>query len=684
MTHNADVFGIQARSSWLRSLVLASALLGACAKDQFVRVGDQRGRVPSLSDAGAAGVAAADNPHQAEVMTSAGTQATPAGTPSAAATRVVIDQTGSDNPAGLPKAEVNKLIAGGPLDKLRWLYPYDGTVFPGGSLAPTLMWEGDPASDAVYLHVHSIAFEYKAVLKPTTAQGSATPLGVVVSNTAPLQPQLQIPQSIWDAACDKTQGKSDPFTMELTTRVAGVVTGPITSHFSIAPGAVRGSVYYTSYYSKQLGQDTGYSAALMRIPPRGKNEVVQAKVDGACAGCHSVSANGSRMIALTLKSGAPPTKGFSFQLDPMTGVTDRRSVSGGNSGLVALYPDGSKYLAQAQGKILGHWALYTAADALYGTVTTDATLYDATSAAVIPATGIPVGALMPSFSPDGTRLVFNDYAIGEAHGLATMDYDVARDKASGYKLLKQEDSAGALRPGWPCFLPDNHAVVFVRTDSPDFGGSSNDGLTAAATDPSMTRTAPAAAAVSSDLYFVDVASGQASILARAMGFDTASDFASEKTYLPFGASDVHRNFNTTVSPVAAGGYFWVFFDSLRNYGNLGLQRAIWGTAIDIQPNGTYASDPSHPAFYLAGQEFGSDNHRAFSARDLCRAEGQPCATGIDCCTGFCSATSSNSVGSCTPPKHGCANRDEHCTSAADCCDSNDYCINNFCAFVPLL
>jgi hypothetical protein len=34
--------------------------------------------------------------------------------------------------------------------------------------------------------------------------------------------------------------------------------------------------------------------------------------------------------------------------------------------------------------------------------------------------------------------------------------------------------------------------------------------------------------------------------------------------------------------VAAGGYFWLFFDAMRHYGSLGLQRQLWGVAIDIQ------------------------------------------------------------------------------------------------------
>ncbi len=68
-----------------------------------------------------------------------------------------------------------------------------------------------------------------------------------------------------------------------------------------------------------------------------------------------------------------------------------------------------------------------------------------------------------------------------------------------------------------------------------------------------------------------------------------------------------HNYFPTVSPVAAGGYFWLFFDSMRNVGNLGLQRQLWGVAIDVLPPdefaGSYADDRSHPAFYLLGQEF---------------------------------------------------------------------------------
>jgi hypothetical protein len=91
---------------------------------------------------------------------------------------VAIDQTGMGNPAGLRAVDAKKLFAGGPVGGMRWLYPYEGTVFPRGMLAPILMWDGGQAA-AAYLHIHSQTFDYKALLKAASGATQA--------------PQLQIP-----------------------------------------------------------------------------------------------------------------------------------------------------------------------------------------------------------------------------------------------------------------------------------------------------------------------------------------------------------------------------------------------------------------------------------------------------------------------------------------------------------
>ena len=165
------------------------------------------------------------------------------------------------------------------------------------------------------------------------------------------------------------------------------------------------------------------------------------------------------------------------------------------------------------------------------------------------------------------------------------------------------------------------------------------------------------------------------MLDQAMGFASAQDAASGKTYLPFGSDDVHHHYYPTVSPVAAGGYFWIFFDSLRHYGNQGLQRQLWGAAIDFSPSGTYTTDASHPAFYVTGQEIGTGNHRAFTALDPCKADGSDCTSGVDCCTGLCTN------GKCGGPPR-CSNVDEACGPGHSCCDSTVSCIAGYCTIPP--
>jgi hypothetical protein len=292
-------------------------------------------------------------------------------------------------------------------------------------------------------------------------------------------------------------------------------------------------------------------------------------------------------------------------------------------------------------------------------------------------TNVPTGAMMPMFSPDGTQIVFNDLAIsmsGSAtvgEGLATMAFNESARTASSYKKLFQVTDTSK-HPGWPFFLPDNRAVIFAIGSAADYSGSGA-GL-------GVQGAVGLTGAPSSDLYIVDLFSGTSTLLAKAMGFNTPADASSNSTYLPYGASEeTHHNYYPTVSPVASGGYFWIFFDSYRHYGNNGLMRQLFGAAVDVRMDGTYKTDPSHPPFYVTGQELGTGNHRAFTALDPCHADGQSCTTGVDCCKGYCTN------GTCGQPQQPrCSNTDETCTSASQCCDKSESCIGGFCAqIVPM-
>ncbi|HLK38914.1 MAG TPA: hypothetical protein VKU41_19265 [Polyangiaceae bacterium] len=140
------------------------------------------------------------------------------------------------------------------------------------------------------------------------------------------------------------------------------------------------------------------------------------------------------------------------------------------------------------------------------------------------------------FSPDGKLLTFNDYMISNGHGLATMAFDVGSRKASGYRQIYQNSSS---YPGWPFFLPDDKAVVFVLGDQADFSGNGL-GL-------NVGGLAGSFGTADGDLYVVDLASGTTTMLAKAMGFASAQDIASNTTYLPFGGSNMSATAPATIA-----------------------------------------------------------------------------------------------------------------------------------------
>ena len=576
---------------------------------------------------------------------------------------ISIDQCGTGNPAGISQDDANMLKAGGG-GAVRVLYPYDGTVFPRGMISPTVMWDG--TGEVVYLHVKSMAFEYWGCLKPDAAG------------------QIQIPQDVWDAATARTYGAKDPFAFEVSVMTGGTVEGPAKFTITIAQATIKGSIYYNSYSSNlaaagSAGALLGGGGAVLRIP-NGKTAEVFLNTSG-CNACHSVSANGSRMVSLPLGAallGEAPSA--SYALAPTTAANPPAlATTLANAAFVGLSPDGALYATSAHQGAVGPRA---GSPVTIGGPT--ASLYVTDTGAEVPNSGLSATAMTPIFSSDGTQIAFTDYAIDDGHGMAIMKFDPVMRVASDYKNVFATGDATKY-PAWPFFLPDGKALTFAIGTSPDFSGNGA-GLMGASPF----------GAPSSDVYMLDLATGKATMLARAMGFASEADAASDTTYLPFGAEELHHTFYPTIAPVAAGGYFWVFFDSVRHYGNQGMQRQIWGAAIDISATGDYTMDRSHPAFYLPGQEPNTGNHRAFAALDPCKMDGEDCTSGVDCCGGTCYVpepdTSEFAVeqkGTCMkPPEKTCAKRDERCVSDADCCPPEgdatpDTCIAGYCAQIFL-
>jgi hypothetical protein len=486
-------------------------------------------------------------------------------------TLVTIDDCRVGSASNLDAGTIATLLAGGEGSSIKkWLYPYDGTVFPGGLTAPLLMWDdGGLTDDAVYVHMHSSSFDYRGCMKPT-AQG-----------------QLAFPQQVWSIAGAGTAGAADPFTLEISVLSGGQVLGPSHEQIVIATGALTGSVYYMT-----IGVGLG---SILRVQPGQTAQSVVQTV--GCAGCHSVSADGSRLIAFVSGTGT------SYALEPASSTAVALgSVPGSES--PGLTPDGTLYVASAHPAGVS-WKSYG------GGVMT-AGLYETMTGTMVPSSGIPTGAMVPAFSPDASLLVFNDFAIDSGKGLALMDFSETARAASNYRILfsgsstgdaafARFESAGEVYPAWPSFLPDGRALVFQLGAGADFSGGGTGILQSVTPGPQ------------SDFFLVDTTTHAVTLLAKAMGFASAADASSNVTSLPFGIGEAHQNYGPSISPATSGGYAWMFFDSMRHYGNEGVLRQIWGAAIDFAPDGSYATDPSHPAFVLPGQLTGTGNFRAIAA-----------------------------------------------------------------------
>jgi hypothetical protein len=112
-----------------------------------------------------------------------------------------------------------------------------------------------------------------------------------------------------------------------------------------------------------------------------------------------------------------------------------------------------------------------------------------------------------------------------------------------------------------------------------------------------------------------------------------------------------------------------------------VTKKLWVFALDIELGGSVmAADPSHPAFYLPGQELEAGNIRAFATLTPCIADGGTCTSGIDCCGGYCVN------GVCKPSTPECAKLDDRCTTNAECCAAMPplLCLGGHCATSPIV
>jgi hypothetical protein len=588
--------------------------------------------------------------------------------------------------------------------QLGFLYPYDKTVWPRGQLAPLLQWESNLTGiSAVYIHLSEAGYDFKGYY----------------SVSGPSQYHQPIDQAAWAQATNSNTG--DNLHVELKVLSSTGVIGPITRDWIVAPGILQGTVYYNSYRTQLAVPVSGETraAAVLSIKPGATGPTLA--IPGArtqCVVCHVVSDDGSTMFAqYGVEPGNDYSRGDSYDL--ADGGAHIQTYTGTAS-------DGTtnnrKFLWSAPWKD-GTFAMQSNADG-DGNETQEAfvgpeNIYRRDNGAAAPSTGLGGVnlAVTPSFSRDGKSVAFDGWTMngdaglpsGNGHTLDVMDFACGSGGSTDGGPSCGSMAFSALRRvytntdttngyvGWPAWTPDSEALVFHNVVTKPTGGAplatwnnAQAQLWYTNIPPSSGTypdggTAPAAAPIRMNaLNGLD--STGASYLPLPADATNPNETANSNHSL-----DTLYNYEPTINPIASGGYYWVVFTSRRMYGNIAtldafdtgngsdpVAKKLWVAAIDINP--TPGTDPSHPAFYLPGQEINAGNMRGFWVVDPCRSNGSSCDTGDECCNGFCRAPDDGGGLVCGDKLLGCAQEFEKCTTSADCCGSGSLtCINGTCS-----
>jgi hypothetical protein len=610
----------------------------------------------------------------------------------------------------------------GTAENFEFIYPYDKTVFPLGMLAPLLQWRSTHATTTVAVKVHLSETNF-------TFDGEyAYPAVGTAGFTDDDRSRQPIEASVWKQASYSNGGAADPLEVSVSILTNdGTVYGPITEHFTIAQGVLTGTVYYNSYRTALNGTQGGVLAI---HPGAAAPTLALPGLKGQCHVCHSVSADGKTMFVqdndtalgnnYDYGSSYDLTDGGALIQSYHTTTSSDSTTNVGKFTFSGIYPDGTMGLA-CSGPV-PNWHHYAGDSDLFGRAYGN----EITSSGF---TGVIKSAATPAFSPDGQKVAFSLWAAqttadagagisGGSKTLMAMDFACGADpgsvtcKSAGtFSNLRQLFTTTAPNSyvAWPSFTPDAKALIFQNTLHPAPAGSV---IYTHGDD----NTGYPNGGAKAQLRYSDVPdSGAATprLLCALNGLAPNCDVAqvstipAHPTFRPQPGKpsstlfevydDTTLNFEPTINPVSSGGYYWVVFTSRRRYGNVAaaypydgwdgqsptpnwpITKKLWVAAIDAT---TGEIDPSHPAFYLPGQELTAGNMRGFWVVDPCEGLGSGCATGEECCTGFCRPGGDAGALVCsTKPSGACSQDLEACVTNADCCDapSGETCTNGRCA-----
>ncbi len=593
----------------------------------------------------------------------------------------------TDAPA---KAALDAPASDGKAEGLTMLYPYNGTVWSRGLRAPLLMWswsKNDADAVRIDLRTTSGAYQWSGTFgRPA-----------ILTTTGGKFVRHPIPQNVWDALTQTaggltSTGERDRVTVKLTVVKDGMAAGPISQTWTIAPARLSGTIYYNSYgtqlaknFAGAVGGDGKFGGAVLSIRVGDTGPKLTAGADGKapeCRVCHSVSADGSRLVAPRGDNGTS-----SYALSP-SGIAE--TSLGVNTEFPGMAPDGSFALTSG-GKILEMPAA-------------------ATEITPPGLAGVATSIGTPAFDPSGKSVAFNPTAgpgmTGPGKKLFVMDFKAATRTFSNVRTVVANTAPGVdQRPGWPAFLPDGESLVFHQQSKAGGDGDKEAGALytrrGAKAQIHWTNTSNATKVTALNALNGLDAKGVSYLpkLSAPVVLGCTGDTQQVGGIDADHADDANLNYEPTVNPVASGGYAWVVVTSRRMYGNVATippfcsdprgvdliknitTKKLWVAAIDL--GAKPGEDASHPAFYLPSQELLAGNARGFWVLDPCRGDGQSCDSGDQCCNGYCTANATSGALECgnMPPDAQCSAEGDKCSQDADCCSSSNVCSGGFCSLI---
>jgi hypothetical protein len=597
---------------------------------------------------------------------------------------VVVNAWDTTNaPSSYGKAQFSVTPSG--TDTIDWLYPYDGTVYPLRLTAPVPQWTASTAANAVRVILRYPADGSKFTWSGIQAEKQAAPTPSLAA-----QPRGIIPPKVWTQFEQAAQGADGYLSVQ---RIVGGTLRPenpkIRIRFSTA--SLRGSVYYNTYGSNLLSNysatynGAAFGAATLAIRPGASAPVVVAGSNSKCYVCHSVAANGSRLVTNDSDTGG---RGYqpAVQVNLLNNTASLINASDARFSWPAVSPDGNY--------------VFTHSGSFDNSSTAASRFYALPGGTALSSAGLPstLQALTPSFSPEGDAIAFQEFSRS-GKPLSVITHNPTTHAVSGLTQLATPGSGGvgAGTIYYPAFLPAAAGGDIVYELETVFNGRDAGG-----TRSQCDQRGPVACqneGTHAELWMVDRATKTSVRLDKLNG---RGYLPPHPTYTGGKGDDATLNYEATVNPQVSGGYAWVVFTSRRRYGNIATINPFWSDPrfqdISVQPttkklwvaavdlNAAPGVDASYPAFYLPGQELLAGNARGYWVVDPCIPSGSAltCESSIDCCAGAGVACTQDDPPATT--RHcrtnagpACAVANEACTVNGDCCGAPTFsCIDGTC------